>query len=60
MSLLNTIILTLSVVLLVIGIHQTMLYGLSASYWIFMFCVGLLLLYKYRKANDNGSGNSNA
>lgn len=49
MSLKNILLLSGSAGFLIIGIHQTMLYGMMASYWIFMLSVGLLLLYKYNK-----------
>jgi hypothetical protein len=32
-----------------IGVHQTMILGLTHSYWIFMFSVGMLLLFQLRK-----------
>jgi len=48
-KLVNTIILSLSIGLLIIGVHQLMVDGLMSSYWIFMFTISLLLLYKYRK-----------
>lgn len=45
----------------VIGIHQAMVIGLSASYWIFMFSLMPLFLYGYRKNNrDNKGMNSSA
>lgn len=46
----DTIIFSLSVVTFIIGVHQTMTYGLAASYFIFMVSIGLLFLYRYRKA----------
>jgi hypothetical protein len=55
MNITGSILLSLSVVCLVIGIHQLMVNGLTASYWIFMLCVSLLLLYKINasKASNN-------
>lgn len=58
MSLSNILILSVSVVLFVIGIHQLMIFGLAGSYWIFMLSVSLLLLYKYKggeKETDSSS-----
>jgi hypothetical protein len=50
---LQYIILSLSVGFLIIGIHQTMTFGLAYAYWIFMLSVSLLLLYKYRKKKED-------
>lgn len=41
--------LSLAVGLLIIGIHQAMVYGITESYWVFMFAVCFLLLYRYFK-----------
>ena len=49
MKLVDTIILSLTVVIFVIGVHQTITVGLMYSYWIFMFSIVLLLIFKYRK-----------
>lgn len=49
MKLSDIIILSLSIVLFVIGIHQMITFGLGAAYGILMFSIGLLLYYKYRK-----------
>lgn len=46
----DTIIFTLSVVAFIIGVHQTMTFGIAQSYFIFMISIGLLFLYRYRKA----------
>ncbi|MCS7018920.1 MAG: hypothetical protein RMJ87_00065 [Cytophagales bacterium] len=48
MKLSQVIILSVAVALFVIGIHQSFLYGVMASYWIFMLVAALLLLYKLR------------
>lgn len=48
MKLEQVIILSVAVALFIIGIHQSFLYGVAASYWIFMFTVALLLLYRLR------------
>jgi|TARA_B100000965_G_scaffold406641_1_gene446821 Flp pilus assembly protein TadB len=46
----DTILFSLSVVLFVIGVHQTMTFGMAASYFIFMLSLGLLFLVRYRRA----------
>jgi len=49
MKLADVIILSLSVALLIIGIHQTMTSGIIDSYWILMLSTALLLFFKFRK-----------
>lgn len=46
---LNTILFSLAVVFLVIGIHQTITVGFEYSYWIFMLSISMLLLYRLAK-----------
>lgn len=55
MKLLDTIILSISVALFIIGVHQIMVAGAANSYWILMLSVGLLILYRYRRL-QKGSG----
>lgn len=55
MKLLDVIILVLGFVAFIIGIHQSMLYGIAASYWIFMFSLFLLFLYTYRRGKAQRS-----
>lgn len=43
------IVLTLAAGFFLIGLHQTMGVGFGESYWIFMFSISLLLLYKIIK-----------
>jgi len=50
MKITDTIIFSLCVVFFVIGVHQTMVVGIAYSYFIFMLSIGLLFLYKYRRA----------
>jgi hypothetical protein len=50
MKLTESILLSLSVAFFIIGVHQTFTVGLLESYWIFMLTVGLLLIYKMKKA----------
>ena len=49
MKLTDIIIFVLAFCLLIIGIHQAIVVGLTESYWIFMFSLMLLFLYGYRK-----------
>ncbi len=52
MKLVDTIILSITVVIFIIGVHQTFTVGLMYSYWIFMFSIVLLLILKYRKGKN--------
>ena len=45
----GTIVFSLSVVTFIIGIHQTMMMGISFSYPLFTLSGGLFLLYLYLK-----------
>ncbi|GAB4331472.1 MAG: hypothetical protein OHK0038_06360 [Flammeovirgaceae bacterium] len=45
----NTILLFLAVGFLMIGIHQSMYYGIGASYWIFMIASGIVFFVQFRK-----------
>ncbi len=47
-----TIVFALSVVLLIIGIHQTMTTGFAESYWLFSFATGMFLWFAYLKRNE--------
>lgn len=49
MKLLAIILFSFSVVLLIIGIHQIMVSGFAASYWIIMFATFSFLGYGYVK-----------
>ncbi len=49
MKLVDIIILSLTVVIFIIAVHQTFTVGLMYSYWIFMFSIVLLLVLKYRR-----------
>jgi len=46
----DTILFSLAVVTFVIGVHQTMTFGIMASYFIFMISLGCLFLIRYRRA----------
>ncbi len=52
MKLSQVILFSLAVVLLIIGVHQTMMHGIQNSYFIFMFTTAILLYYFYRKKQD--------
>ena len=54
MKLTDIILLSLSVVLTIIGVHQAMNFGIHNSYFIFMFTIALLLYYFYRKKQYEG------
>ena len=45
MKLAKNIILSLSVAFFIIGVHQTITLGFEVSYWIFMLCISMFLLY---------------
>ena len=45
--------LSLAVGTLIIGIHQAMVHGITESYWVFMFAVCFLLLYRYVKKPES-------
>ncbi|MFN0048510.1 MAG: hypothetical protein ACKVOU_05265 [Cytophagales bacterium] len=47
-----TIIFAISVVLLIVGLHQTMLNGFAESYWVFSFATGFFLWFAYLKRNE--------
>ncbi len=46
----DSIIFSLAVVTFIIGVHQTMTYGIANSYFVFMVSMGMLFLYRYRIA----------
>lgn len=52
MKLLNSIVFALSVALLVIAIHQIMVYGFAKSYWILMLSTFTFLWFAYLKRNE--------
>jgi hypothetical protein len=49
MKLVDVIILSLSVVFIIIGIYETMKWGLGHSYWSLMMAILLFFYYTYRK-----------
>lgn len=49
MKLFDTILLSLVVALLVVGIHQIFVNGFLNSYWIFMIMLSLLYWFQLRK-----------
>ncbi|MCR6641757.1 MAG: hypothetical protein NVV82_22880 [Sporocytophaga sp.] len=52
MKFLGTIIFSLGVVFLLTGIHQTMTVGFKESYWLFMLCFMMLMLYQWVKSKS--------
>ena len=52
MKLMDTIILSLAAVFFMIGVHQTIKFGIMFSYWILMLSVALLLWYNLRKQKN--------
>lgn len=46
MKLARNIVLALSAVFMIIGIHQTITLGFEVSYWIFMLSLSMFFLYK--------------
>lgn len=53
MKLPDVILLSLALVFLVVGIDQSIAYGVQASYWAFMFSAGFLFWYQYRYKTRN-------
>jgi hypothetical protein len=51
MKLIDTILISLSIVFMLVGIHQTYLNGIAGSYIFFMTMLSLLALYQLRKLN---------
>jgi Flp pilus assembly protein TadB len=51
MKLFDTILISLSAALMIIGVHQSVLHGLQNSYFIFMMASALFLWYTLRKKN---------
>nr|WP_192351714.1 hypothetical protein [Algoriphagus sp. Y33] len=49
MKLVDALVLSLSLALMIVGIHQTVTQGVQASYAIFMFAVALLFWFQYRR-----------
>jgi hypothetical protein len=49
MKLVDALLLSLSLALMIVGIHQTVTQGVEASYAIFMFAIALLFWFQYRK-----------
>lgn len=50
----DTIIFSLTVVLFIIGVHQTMTWGIGNSYYLLMLSMGGLFYYKFRKEKRKG------
>ncbi|MFT5917829.1 MAG: Ca2+/Na+ antiporter [Flammeovirgaceae bacterium] len=48
----RVLVLMLSILFLIIGIHQSFYHGIANSYWIFMFSVCFLFLLKFVKPEE--------
>lgn len=51
MNLRDTLLLSLAVVFLIIGIHQTMVLGFDQAYWALMLAMILFFVYTLKKRN---------
>jgi hypothetical protein len=49
MKILDTILFCFSILMLMIGLHQSMMHGFANSYWMFMLSFGALMWYTSRK-----------
>lgn len=49
----DTILFSLCVVFFVIGVHLTMTWGITSSYFFFMVSLSMLFLVRYRRAKRN-------
>jgi len=52
MKLADVIIFTFAVCSFIIGVHQTFVVGMMASYWLFMISLALLLWFRSRKSKQ--------
>lgn len=52
MKLFPTIIFSLSIIFLIVGIHQIMVNGFTQSYWILSFSTVFFLWFAYMKRNE--------
>jgi hypothetical protein len=52
MKLKDTIILSLAVAFFLMGLHQTVKYGIMYSYWLIMLSVAFLLWFNLRKQKN--------
>lgn len=60
MKLIDTLIFSFAILMLLIGIHQAMMYGFMAGYWLFMLCLMALLWYQIRKKNQKKAADEEA
>ncbi|HSZ26363.1 MAG TPA: hypothetical protein VK766_11605 [Cytophagaceae bacterium] len=49
MKLFDTLLFSFAVLFMLIGLHQAMMVGFAASYWLFMMAIGSLLWYQARR-----------
>ena len=52
MKLAKNIVLSLSAVFLIIGIHQTLILCFDVSYWIFMLSISMFLFYRLLNSTE--------
>ncbi len=50
MKLLDVVLLSFAIAVFLIGIHQSMVYGIKSSYWLFMISLSFILGLRYRLA----------
>ncbi len=55
MKIFDTFLFCFAILLMLIGIHQAMMFGFPASYWIFMLALGSLLWFQVRKKNQKAA-----
>ena len=53
----DIVILSLSVVALIVAIHQTITNGFGQSYWIYMISIALILYHQVRRAKQKQEEN---
>lgn len=55
MKLIDVLILSLSLALIIVGIHQTLVNGIGSAYAIFMVAVALLFWFQFRRNQKHDS-----
>ncbi len=61
MKLFDTLLFSFAILMMLIGIHQAMMFGFHSAYWLFMLCLSALLWYQIRKKNQSkGKDGKNA
>jgi len=57
MKLVDALSLMFSLGFMIIGLDQSIRFGIANSYWLFMISLGLLLYFGYRKAQNQNMEN---